>query len=107
MAPVYPLAFTVIAFAYLGAPRTTRQSRSLSMLGAVSGVATLRLIGFASSVFGATVPFMLLLQYIAAAFAFVAGLWVIRRGVIIEPPAFIANTITALVERFSQRFATQ
>jgi lipopolysaccharide export system permease protein len=107
MAPFYPLAFTVIAFAYLGAPRTTRQSRSLSMLGAVSGVATLRLIGFASSVFGATVPFMLALQYIAAALAFAAGLWVIRRGVIIEPPAFIANTIIALVERFSQRFATQ
>jgi hypothetical protein len=27
----------------------------------------------------------------------------ISRGVIIEPPAFIANAITALIERISQR----
>jgi lipopolysaccharide export system permease protein len=47
MAPFYPLAFTVIAFAYLGAPRTSRQSRTLSMVGAIGGVATLRLLGFA------------------------------------------------------------
>ena len=56
MAPFYPLAFVVIAFAYLGAPRTTRQSRTMSMLGAIGGVALLRLIGFVSTVFGATDP---------------------------------------------------
>jgi hypothetical protein len=76
------------------------------MLGAISGVAALRLIGFASSVFGATVPWMLSLQYIAAGFAFVAGLWVIRRGGILEPPAFITNTIAAFTGRLTQRFAT-
>ncbi len=107
MAPFYPIAFTVIAFAYLGAPRTTRQSRTMSMFGAIGGVATLRLIGFASSVFGATVPWMLSLQYIATAFALVSGIWVIRRGMILEPPAFIANTLAALTERLTQRFATQ
>jgi lipopolysaccharide export system permease protein len=58
-------------------------------------------------VFGATVPSMLALQYVAAAFAFAAGIWVIRRGVILEPPAFIANTLAALTERITQRFATQ
>ena len=70
MAPLYPLAFVVIAYAYLGAPRTTRQSRTMSMLGAIGGVALLRLIGFASTVFGATLPWMLSLQYIAMAVAF-------------------------------------
>jgi lipopolysaccharide export system permease protein len=107
IAPFYPIAFVVIAFAYLGAPRTTRQSRTMSMFGAIGGVATLRLIGFASSVFGATVPWMLSLQYIATAFALASGIWVIRRGVILEPPAFIANTLAALTARFTQRFATQ
>jgi lipopolysaccharide export system permease protein len=107
MGPFYPIAFTVIAFAYLGAPRTSRQSRTMSMFGAISGVAALRLIGFASSVFGASVPWMLSLQYIAAAFALVSGIWVIRRGVILEPPAFITNTLAALTERLTQRFATQ
>jgi lipopolysaccharide export system permease protein len=105
MAPLYPLAFVVIAYAYLGAPRTTRQSRTLSMLGAVGGVALLRLIGFASTVFGVSIPWLLSLQYLALAGALGAGLFVIRRGVIIEPPAFITDWITALTERLGQRFA--
>ena len=99
IAPFYPLAFAVIAFAYLGAPRTTRQSRTMSMLGAIGGVALLRLTGFVSTVFGATVPWMLSLQYVALVAAFGGGLFVIRRGLILEPPAFIANWLAALTER--------
>jgi lipopolysaccharide export system permease protein len=105
MAPLYPLAFVVIAFAYLGAPRTTRQSRTLSMAGAVGGVALLRLIGFTSTVFGATVPIMLLLQYVAVAVAVGGGLWVIRTGIILEPPAFLMNWISTLTDRITQRLA--
>ena len=107
IAPVYPLAFAVIAFAYLGAPRTNRQSRTISMLGAVSGVAALRLTGFVSTVFGATIPWMLSLQYVALAIAFSGGLFVIGRGVIIEPPAFIADWLAVLTERVTRRVATQ
>jgi lipopolysaccharide export system permease protein len=107
IAPIYPLAFAVIAFAYLGAPRTNRQSRTISMLGAVSGVAALRLTGFVSTVFGATSPWMLSLQYVALAIAFSGGLFVIGRGVIIEPPAFIADWLAALTERVTRRVATQ
>jgi len=106
MAPFYPLAFVVIAYAYLGAPRTTRQSRTLSMLGAIGGVGLLRLIGFASTVFGAAVPWMLSLQYLALAIAFGSGVYVIRRGLILEPPAFITDWLAALTERLSRRFAT-
>src|SRR5262249_19328999 len=107
MAPLYPLAFVVIAYAYLGAPRTTRQSRTLSMLGAVGGVALLRLIGFASTVFGATIPWMLALQYLTMAVAVGAGLYVIRRGLIIEPPVFISDWLAALAERLGRRFVAQ
>ncbi|HEX2537471.1 MAG TPA: LPS export ABC transporter permease LptF [Pseudolabrys sp.] len=107
IAPFYPLAFVVIAFAYLGAPRTTRQSRTMSMLGAIAGVGLLRLIGFVSTVFGATVPWMLALQYVALAAAFVGGYFVIRRGLILEPPAFLTRIINTLTERLSRRFATQ
>lgn len=106
VAPLYPLAFVVIAYAYLGAPRTTRQSRTLSMLGAIGGVALLRLIGFASTVFGAAVPWLLALQYLALAVAFGLGFYVIRRGLILEPPAFITDWLAALTERLSRRFAT-
>ena len=61
----------------------------MSMLGAIGGVALLRLIGFACTVFGANQPWMLSLQYVALALAFGVGLYVIRRGLIIEPPAFL------------------
>jgi lipopolysaccharide export system permease protein len=106
VAPLYPIAFVVIAFAYLGAPRTNRQSRTLSMLGAIGAIALLRLTGFVSTVFGANMPWMLSLQYIALAVAFGGGLYVIRSGVILEPPAFITNSLNALYERFTARFAT-
>ena len=105
MAPLYPLAFVVIAFAYLGAPRTNRQSRTLSMLGAIGGVALLRLAGFASTVFGAKMPWMLTLQYVAMALAFGLGLYVIRVGLIVEAPAFLTNFLNALTERITRRFA--
>jgi lipopolysaccharide export system permease protein len=106
IAPLYPLAFLVIAYAYLGAPRTTRQSRTISMIGAIGGVALLRLIGFVSTVFGATMPWILALQYLAVAAAFGFGLFVIRTGLILEPPAFLMNWLTALTERITKRFAT-
>jgi len=106
MAPFYPLAFLVIAFAYLGAPRTNRQSRTLSLIAAIGGVGLLRLIGFVSTVFGVNFPWMVWLQFIALIAAFVLGLSVIRRGIIVEPPAFIAEWIAALTERISRRFAT-
>ncbi len=106
IAPIYPIAFTVIAFAYLGAPRTNRQSRTISMLGAVGGVALLRLAGFVSTVFGATMPWMLALQYVALVLAFGGGLFVIHRGLILELPAFIDNWLAAITERVTQRVAT-
>jgi len=104
--PLYPIVFVIIAFAYLGAPRTTRQSRTMSMLGAVGGVALLRMIGFASTVFGAVVPALLVLQYAATAVAIALGLWVVHSGLVLEPPAFVTNWLAALSERISQRFAT-
>ncbi len=106
IAPLYPIAFAVIAFAYLGAPRTTRQSRTVSMLGAIGGVALLRLVGFVCTVFGANTPWLLSLQYVALVAACGGGLFVIRRGMILEPPAFITNWLAALTARFTRRFAT-
>jgi lipopolysaccharide export system permease protein len=106
MAPFYPLAFLVIAFAYLGAPRTNRQSRTLSLVGAIGGVAALRLAGFVSTVFGVNFPSMVWLQVVVLIIAFAVGLYVIRRGLIIEPPAFISGWLAALTERINRRFAT-
>ena len=105
-APLYPIAFAIIAFTYLGAPRTNRQSRTLSMFGAIGGVALVRLIGFVCTVFGATMPWLLPVQYLVLAAACGGGLYAIRRGLILEPPAFITNWIAALTDRVTRRFAT-
>src|SRR4051794_4016 len=105
-APLYPLIFTLIAYAYLGAPRTTRQSRNLSLLGTIGVVALLRFIGFASTVISVNMPWIIIVNYLALASAAGLSIWAIGRGIIIEPPAFITNALTALQERFAPRPAT-
>ncbi|WP_208983779.1 LPS export ABC transporter permease LptF [Pannonibacter carbonis] len=44
--PLYPLAFSLIVFAFLGQARTTRQSRGMAILGALTGCILLRTAGF-------------------------------------------------------------
>ena len=102
-APLYPLAFVVLTYAYLGAPRTTRQSRTISLLGAVGATFALRGIGFVGMIAGVHTPFALLLPYLALAATFGLGYFAISRGMIIEPPAFVANAISAVMERIAQR----
>ena len=103
IAPLYPIVIAVLAFAYLGAPRTTRQSRTLSMLSAIGAVALLRGCGFVGLLAGPRLPAALLVPYIAAIGALLFGYWGISRGVIIEPPAFIVDAITRLTERLTVR----
>ena len=52
-APIYPIAFTVLCFAILGAPRTSRQSREISIVMTVLLIGALRLTGFACNVVAA------------------------------------------------------
>src|SRR4051812_20190868 len=64
-APLYPIAFLVVTFAYLGAPRTTRQSRAMSLVGAVVGIVILRSIGFVGTLAGSSTPLALVIPYVA------------------------------------------
>jgi len=106
VAPLYPIAFMILAFAYLGAPRTTRQSRTWSLASAVGGVVTLRVIGFASMVFGIKHPAALTFQYIGVISATGFGLLAISQAAIIEPPAFMVRGVSYVTERLTRRFAT-
>src|SRR5690606_30028633 len=83
LAPVYPFAFVLIAFAFLGAPRTTRQSPVWSVTAVVLGVSVLRLIGFASTVFTLKYPMAAAVQYVAMAVAIAASLFAISRGIVV------------------------
>jgi lipopolysaccharide export system permease protein len=105
MAPIYPFVFVVIIFAYLGAPRTTRESRAIALAGAIGAILIVRLIGFASTIFGVNYPIFLLAQVIVVAGAIGAGLHAIRRGLIIELPLVLKDGLNALGERISRRLA--
>ena len=105
-APLYPLIFVLVAYAYLGAPRTTRQSRNLSLFATIGVVALLRFLGFATTVIAVNNPAIILVHYLVLVTAAGLSIWAISRGIIIEPPAFITNAFTALQERFAPRPAT-
>jgi lipopolysaccharide export system permease protein len=105
VAPLYPFAFVVIAYAFLGAPRTTRQSRVWSIVAVIVSVTTLRLIGFVSTVFAVNHPSAVLFPYAALAATLAAGGYAISRGLIIEPPAVLSSIVTACMNWLAPRAA--
>lgn len=104
-APLYPLVIAVLTFAYLGAPRTTRQGRTLSLLSAIGAVVVLRAMGFVGVLAGTHVTAALFLPYVALAVALVFGYRGISRGATLEPPAFVVDAVAAIIQRFSDRMA--
>ena len=93
MSPIYPFAFAALTFAFLGAPRTTRQSRNFSIGSSILAVFGLRMAGFACSVMAVKSPFAPAVQYLMLVAAIAAGLWIIVAGVVIEPPAALIEAI--------------
>jgi lipopolysaccharide export system permease protein len=93
MSPLYPFAFAALTFAFLGAPRTTRQSRNFSIGSSILAVFGLRMAGFACSVMAVKSPFAPAVQYLMLVAAIAAGLWIIVAGVVIEPPAALIEAI--------------
>jgi lipopolysaccharide export system permease protein len=104
-APLYPIAFTVLCFAILGAPRTSRQSRELSLIMAIVAGGALRLIGFACNVLAAQTVAAIFVLYGSIALALGLGALAIARGAVIEPPAFMMQGFGKLFERLTARLA--
>jgi lipopolysaccharide export system permease protein len=104
MAPIYPFAFAALTFAFLGAPRTTRQSRNFSIGGSILAVFGLRMAGFACSVMAVKTPSAAIVQY-ALLFAGVGtSIWIILHGVVIEPPAALMEAINKTNARLLRLF---
>ena len=93
LSPIYPFAFAALTFAFLGTPRTTRQSRNFSIGSSILAVFGLRMAGFACSVMAVKSPLAPLVQYLMLLAAISTGLWIIVAGVVIEPPAALMETI--------------
>src|SRR5579871_3590826 len=104
MSPIYPFAFAALTFAFLGAPRTTRQSRNFSMGGAILAVFGLRMAGFACSVMAVKSPAAPLVQYLMLAAAIAVSIWAIIGGIVIEPPPALLEAINRSNARLARLF---
>lgn len=108
-APLYPLAFGMIAFSILGFPRTTRQSRAISVIAVIAAVAALRLGGFAGTAMAVNTPAALYVIYLLIGFTIMGGGYVVWRGVAIDIGdkinlGVVAHTALLHVQRTAARF---
>ena len=90
-APLYTLAFAVIALAFLGRPRTNRQDRSFAILATVLFCLALRAAGLGAvavaGTSGAGIPVMYLLPLIGIGF----GTYAMARDVRMRIPGFVES----------------
>lgn len=103
--PLYPLALVILTFMFLGPPQTTRQSRTLALLGLISSATVLRLIGFASVIVGVREPSVLAVQFIALAGTIAVGLLQISRGRTVEHTTFTTRIVGVIGEKIAQAVA--
>jgi lipopolysaccharide export system permease protein len=96
--PLYPLAFAVLAYMFLGPPQTTRQSRALALLGTIGAITVVRLAGFLSVIVGVHTPPALIVQYVVPIGAIAAGFWQISRGTAIEPAPIMSKLATLMMK---------
>jgi lipopolysaccharide export system permease protein len=104
MSPIYPFAFAALTFAFLGAPRTTRQSRNFSIGSSILAVFGLRMAGFACSVMAVKSPLAPAVQYLMLVAAIGVSFWIIIGGVVVEPPAALIEAINKSNARLLRLF---
>ena len=104
MSPIYPFAFAILTFAFLGTPRTTRQSRNFSIGGSIFAVFGLRMAGFALSVMTVKTPLAALIQYAMLIAGIGIGLWMVLGGIVVEPPAALIEAINRSNARIARLF---
>jgi len=104
MAPIYPFAFAALTFAFLGAPRTTRQSRNFSMGSSILAMFGVRMAGYACSVMAVKSPLAPLIQYLMLFAVIGISVWIILGGVVVEPPARLMEAINRSNARLARLF---
>lgn len=101
-APLFPLAAFIIAFAFLGEARTTRQSRGLAIAGAAAAFAVVEIAGFGTQGFVARSAAFSWLPYAIPLAGIALGLLWIAGALHVGVPAFVQRTaefVTRRVER--------
>jgi lipopolysaccharide export system permease protein len=100
---LYPIVFVVIAFVFLGTPRTTRQSPVWPIAAIIGGVLMLRIVGFANLMLTVNYPSAAVIQYVVMAAALAGGLYAISRGLVIEPPELATRRLGRFGDWFMRR----
>lgn len=96
--PLYPFAFVILVFLFLGDPRTSRQERSLSIAGAVLTVAVLRLCEFGATTLAIRYPAGIVALYMLPVATSALGLAVVFSGRRLALPAPVARTLERVEE---------
>jgi lipopolysaccharide export system permease protein len=86
-APLYPIAFMLIAFAALGDAKTTRQGRGFAIQMAVLSVSATRLIGYAAWTASVRSPMAVPFMYLLPIGASLISIWLILYGHRLKPVA--------------------
>jgi lipopolysaccharide export system permease protein len=98
-APIYPFVFVLMAFAILGAPRTTRQNRNFAIAVLIVGILVVRIAGFGLSTASVSQPIAIPAQYLMLAMVCAASFWTIMRGVIIDVPTNLMAAVNGMFSR--------
>lgn len=99
LAPIYPFVFALMAFAFLGLPRTTRQGRNFAISMLLLAVLGVRLSGFVFSTIVVTNPGAVYIQYAMLAIVSALSIWMIRNGVVVDPPSNVLRFFADLRAR--------
>lgn len=108
--PIYAIAFAMIVFAFLGKARTTRESRSAPLIGAISACVLLRTSGFGlTAIVGGSATLVWTL-YLVPLVGIIASLWAIIRADSLRTPRWVIainERVSALIDQISRRFGDQ
>lgn len=98
-APLYPVIFALMAFAFLGMPRTTRQSRNFAISSLLLSILVVRIAGFACSTISVKQPITIPMQYGMLVVVGALCVWSIIRSIMIEAPAGLTEAINSWSRR--------
>ncbi len=100
--PLFPIAAFILAFAFLGEARTTRQSRGLAIAGAAGAFALVEIFGFGTSGLVARNAALTWISYVVPLAGIVYGLFVIAGFAQFRMPTFLQRLADLVATRFER-----
>lgn len=100
--PLFPIAAFIIAFAFLGEARTTRQNRGLAMAGAAGAFGLVQILGFGTSGFIAKNEALTPITYLVPLAGIGYGLLMIAGFGQLRTPAFVQQFADLVAARFER-----